>query len=123
MARILVVDDSPTELHILKNFLEARHHEVITASNGEEGLDKAKKEKPNLILMDIVMPGMNGYETTRKISNDPETASIPVIIVSSKNQATDRVWGLRQGANEYVFKPIDEQELDQKVKTLLGMVA
>ena len=69
------------------------------------------------------MPGMNGYETTRKISNDPETASIPVIIVSSKSQATDRVWGLRQGANEYVFKPIDEQELDQKVKTLLGMVA
>jgi len=123
MARILVVDDSPTELHILKNFLEARNHEVITASNGEEGLDKAKKEKPNLILMDIVMPGMNGYETTRKISNDPDTASIPVIIVSSKSQATDRVWGLRQGANEYVFKPIDEQELDQKVKTLLGMVA
>ena len=120
MARVLIVDDSPTELYILKNMLEEKGHMISSAENGEAGYTKAKSDKPDLILMDVIMPGMNGYETTRKISNDPDTANIPVLIVSTKKQITDRVWGLRQGAKEYVFKPVDKDELYQKVDQLLA---
>lgn len=120
MARILIVDDSPTEIHVLKTILEKNGFEVASATSGEEGIQAAKKDQPNLILMDIVMPGMNGFQATRQISKDPETSTIPVIIVTTKDQETDRVWGLRQGARDYLTKPVSEPELLAKIGAVLG---
>ena len=120
MARILIVDDSPTELHILSSILTKHGHQVNTAGSGEEGVERAKADKPDLILMDIVMPGMNGFQATRKISNDPETNDIPIIVVTTKDQDTDRMWSLRQGAKEFLVKPVDEADLMNKVGTLLA---
>ncbi len=120
MARILIVDDSPTEVFALARMLEENGHEAISASNAEEGIAQAKGEKPDLILMDVVMPGMNGFQATRKLSKDPDTADIPVIMVTTKDQDTDRIWGLRQGARDYVVKPPVEAELLAKIAALLG---
>lgn len=120
MAQVLIVDDSPTEIHVLTSILQKLGHEVFTASNGEEGVERAKELKPDLILMDVVMPGMNGFQATRSLSKDPSTASIPIIIVTTKDQETDRVWGLRQGAKDYVTKPVAEAEMVSKIKALLG---
>lgn len=111
MAKVLIVDDSPTESRKLTSLLEKNGHDVITADSGEAGVKKAKAELPQLVLMDIVMPGLNGFQATRQLSKAPETSSIPVIIVTTKNQETDRVWGMRQGAKAYLTKPIDESEL------------
>ena len=111
MAKVLIVDDSPTETYKLTGMLEKAGHQVITASNGEEGVATAKVELPNLVLMDIVMPGLNGFQATRQLSKAQETSHIPVIIVTTKDQETDRVWGMRQGAKAYLTKPIDEKEL------------
>ena len=120
MAQILIVDDSPTEIHVLSSILEKLGHSIETASNGEEGVARAKELKPDLILMDVVMPGMNGFQATRQITKDDETAHIPVIIVTTKDQETDRVWGLRQGAKDYLTKPVDEATLVEKVDALLA---
>ena len=119
MANILIVDDSPTETHVLTSMLEKNGHTVSTASSGEEGVEKAKAEKPDLILMDVVMPGMNGFQAARQITTEPDTESIPIIIVSTKDQETDKMWGLRQGAKDYVTKPADEKELIDKINALL----
>ena len=108
MARILIVDDSPTEIHVLKTMLEKHGFDTSSAESGEKGVEAAKAEKPDMILMDIVMPGMNGFQATRELTSDPETSSIPVIIVTRKDQQIDRVWGMRQGASNYVTKPIKE---------------
>ena len=115
MAKVLIVDDSPTETYKLTGMLEKNGHSVITASNGEEGVATAKKQVPDLVLMDIVMPGLNGFQATRQLSKAQETSHIPVIIVTTKDQETDRVWGMRQGAKAYLTKPIDEKEL---IKTI-----
>lgn len=120
MAQVLIIDDSPTELYLLKNILEKNGHQVLDASNGEDGIAKAKETKPDLILMDVVMPNLNGFQATRKLSEDPETASIPVIMVSTKSQETDRVWGIRQGARDYLVKPVDESELMAKIQLVLA---
>ena len=120
MAQILIVDDSPTEIHVLTTILERLGHSIATATNGEEGIAQAKELKPDLILMDVVMPGMNGFQATRQISKDAETSDIPIIIVTTKDQETDRVWGLRQGAKDYLTKPVDEATLIEKVGTLLA---
>lgn len=119
MANILIVDDSPTETHVLTSMLEKNGFSVSTASSGEEGVEKAKAEKPDLILMDVVMPGMNGFQAARQISTEPDTESIPIIIVSTKDQETDKMWGLRQGAKDYVTKPANEKELIGKINALL----
>ena len=111
MSKVLIVDDSPTETYKLTGMLEKTGHQVITASNGEEGVATAKAELPDLVLMDIVMPGLNGFQATRQLSKSQETSHIPVIIVTTKDQETDRVWGMRQGAKAYLTKPIDEREL------------
>ena len=105
MAQILIVDDSPTEVFAIKRMLEGEGHETLVANNGEEGIELARSDKPDLILMDVVMPGMNGFQATRELSRDPNTAAIPIIMVSTKDQETDRIWGLRQGAREYLTKP------------------
>lgn len=117
---VLIVDDSPTELHILKGFLEGAGYKVLLADSGESGIDQARSEKPDLILMDVVMPGLNGFQATRQLSRDPETAEIPIIMVTTKDQETDRTWGLRQGAREYIVKPVERDDLLSKMKTVLG---
>ncbi len=119
MPRILIIDDSPTEIHVLSGILSKNGFDVLTAANGEDGIETAKREKPDLILMDVVMPGMNGFQATRSLSKDPATETIPIIIVTTKDQETDRVWGLRQGAKDYLPKPVEEGELVNKIKALL----
>jgi twitching motility two-component system response regulator PilH len=121
MSRILIVDDSPTELHVLKGMMEKNGHQAITAATGEEGITKAKQEKPDLILMDVVLPGISGFQATRQITKDPDTSHLPVIIVTTKDQETDRVWGLRQGAKDYVVKPVVEADIIGKIKAVLQM--
>jgi twitching motility two-component system response regulator PilH len=114
--KILLVDDSKTELHVLSELLTKRGYQVRTAENGEEAMRRLQEEKPDLILMDVVMPGQNGFQLTRAITRDPLFASVPVIICTSKNQETDRVWGMRQGARDYVVKPVNPDELLAKIK-------
>jgi twitching motility two-component system response regulator PilH len=115
---VLIVDDSATDMHLLSEMLKKNGYAVTTATSGEEAIVKCKNEKPDAVLMDIVMPGMSGFEATRSISRDPETASIPVIICSTKGQETDKAWGLRQGARDYMVKPINEKALVDKLKAL-----
>lgn len=115
---ILVVDDSPTERHVLVELLSKNGYKVITAESGEEGIEKAKTELPDLILMDVVMPGLNGYQATRILTRDEATKHIPVIVCTSKGQETDRIWGLRQGALDYIVKPIVGEDLLSKIAAL-----
>lgn len=116
--KVLIVDDSPTERYHLTEILVKNGFSVSTAENGEEALVRIKADKPDLILMDVVMPGKNGFQVTRAISRDAETQDIPIIICTSKDQETDRIWGLRQGARDYLIKPIDANELLAKIATL-----
>ncbi|HET8940671.1 MAG TPA: twitching motility response regulator PilH [Rudaea sp.] len=119
MARILIVDDSPSQLVGLKRIVEKLGHEALTAEDGSAGVEIAKREVPDLILMDVVMPNLNGFQATRTISKDAKTSHIPIVLVTTKDQETDRVWGMRQGAKAYVTKPIDEAELSATIKQLL----
>ncbi len=116
--RVLVVDDSPTDAYLISGMLQKNGYTVTTAKSGEEAIAKAKQDKPDLILMDIVMPGMSGFEATRTIAKDPETSSIPIIIISTKGQETDKAWGLRQGAKDYIVKPVSEKVLIEKIRAL-----
>jgi twitching motility two-component system response regulator PilH len=113
---ILVVDDSKTELYHLSDILGKRGYRVRTAENGDEAMRRLGEEKPDLILMDVVMPGQNGFQLTRAITRDPRFASVPVIMCTSKNQETDKVWGMRQGARDYIVKPVNTEELVAKIK-------
>lgn len=119
MARVFIVDDSPTEVHVLKTMLEKNGHTVASADNAEAGIEQVTATKPDLVLMDVVMPGMNGFQATRALTKAPETQNIPIIIVTTKDQETDRVWGLRQGAKDYITKPVDEAILIEKVNAAL----
>jgi len=119
MARVLIVDDSPTEMYKLTGMLEKHGHQVIQAKNGADGVALARQEQPDAVLMDIVMPGVNGFQATRQLSKTPETAHIPVIIVTTKDQETDKVWGQRQGAKDYLTKPVDEDTLIKKLNAVL----
>lgn len=116
--RILVVDDSATERFFLSDLLRKNGYDVIAAENGEQGVALAKSELPDLVLMDVVMPGLNGFQATRQLSRDPITDKIPVIICTTRGQETDRVWGMRQGAVEYVVKPVQAEELLGKIVAL-----
>jgi len=115
---ILVVDDSPTERFFTVDVLTKAGYQVTTAENGEEGIAKARSAKAGLILMDVVMPGLNGYQATRTLSRDEETKNIPIIVCTSKGQETDKIWGLRQGAIDYLVKPLIPEELLQRVAAL-----
>ncbi|MFM8467790.1 MAG: response regulator [Oxalobacteraceae bacterium] len=117
---ILVVDDSPTERHFLSELLSSYGYQVSTADNGEAALSCIRTNLPHLIIMDVVMPGQNGFQTTREISRDPSTQHVPIIICSSKHQETDRIWGIRQGAREFMVKPVDPTQLLKKIASLLG---
>ena len=116
--KVLVVDDSKTELMYLTNLLQKNGMSVRTAEGADEALRRLAEEKPDLILMDIVMPGQNGFQLTRSINRTPEYTDIPIIICTSKNLETDRVWGMRQGAKDYITKPVDATELMAKIKAL-----
>jgi twitching motility two-component system response regulator PilH len=116
--KVLVVDDSPTERYFLTDILVKNGFSVSTAESGEEALLKVKADKPQLILMDVVMPGQNGFQITRAIARDPDTQDVPIINCPSKGQETDRIWGLRQGARDYIVKPVDPQELLSKIAAL-----
>ncbi|MEW8692019.1 MAG: response regulator [Candidatus Thiodiazotropha endolucinida] len=118
-ARVLVVDDSPTEIHIFKKILEKQGYQILVAKDGQEGVDVAKQELPDIILMDVVMPVLNGFQATRQLKNDESTANIPVIMVTTKGQQTDKNWGMRQGATEYLVKPVAPAELLHKIKALI----
>ena len=120
MANILIVDDSPTEVHVFKTMLEKNGHTVNVAESGEEGIERAKEIIPDLVLMDIVMPGINGFQATRQLATIEETAAIPVIIVTTKDQETDKVWGIRQGAKDYIVKPVKEKDLIDRVNAALS---
>jgi twitching motility two-component system response regulator PilH len=111
MTQIMIVDDSPTDTHLLKKMLEKNGFNTLTASDADEGIEVARREHPDLILMDVVMPGLNGFQATRELTSDPDTSGIPVIIVTRKDQQVDRVWGMRQGARDYVTKPVKESAL------------
>jgi twitching motility two-component system response regulator PilH len=113
--KILLVDDSKTELHYLSDLLVKRGYNVRTAENGEEAMRRLGEEKPDLILMDVVMPGQNGFQLTRAITRDPRFTGVPVIMCTSKNQETDKVWGMRQGARDYIVKPVNADELVAKI--------
>jgi len=119
MARILIVDDSPTGQLELSKMLEKHGHEIFTAADGEEGVTTAAEQIPDLILMDIVMPKLNGFQATRKITQNESTSHIPVVLVTTKNQETDRMWGKRQGAKGYLVKPVEEDTILSTLNDLL----
>lgn len=120
MARILIVDDSPTEMFRFREILSKHGFEVLEATNGADGVTLAQAELPDLVLMDVVMSGVNGFQATRQISRGATTKHIPIVIVSTKDQDTDRVWGKRQGACDYLTKPIDETQLITVIKQYLN---
>ena len=116
--KIMIIDDSPTERFFLQDLLTKKGFNVVTAENGEDGVVRAKAEMPDLILMDVVMPGLNGFQATRQISRAPETAHIPIFMCTTKDQETDKVWGVRQGAKDYLVKPVNAEELLGKIAAL-----
>ena len=120
MSKIVVVDDSYAELQVIEGVLKGANHTVVSFPNTEKLEDKVVGEKPDLIVMDVVMPGVNGFQATRKLASDPDTKSIPVIMVTSKDQETDRIWGMRQGAIDYLVKPVSMDKLIEKAQAALA---
>ena len=120
MTTVLIVDDSPTDQHVLSQALQRHGFDTLLASEGREAIAIAERERPDVILMDIVMPGMNGFQATRHLTRNPATASIPVVIVTTKEQETDRIWAMRQGAVRYLRKPVDDNDLVAAVRDTIG---
>lgn len=120
MPLVLVVDDSPTEVHVMKAALEKGGFQTLSAGSGQDGVALARKMRPDLIFMDVVMPGVNGYQATRTLTRDPETAGIPVVMVTTKGEQTDRIWGMRQGAVDYLVKPVSAEDLVNKARAILA---
>ena len=120
MARILLIEDSPTDVAVLTQLLERNGHQVMSSGSAEDGIALCRKELPDLVLMDVVLPGMNGFQATRALSRDGLTRDIPVLIVSTKSMETDRAWGMRQGARDYIVKPPDEGALVARINELVG---
>ena len=111
MAHILIIDDSPTDVKIFSGALERAGHKVTSVATAEAGIDAAHKTKPDLVLMDVIMPGMNGFQATRTLTRDPKTQHVPVVMITTKSMETDRVWGMRQGARDVLVKPVSEKDL------------
>jgi twitching motility two-component system response regulator PilH len=120
MARILLIEDSPTDTAVLTQLLERNGHQVLTSASAEDGIELCKREMPDLVLMDVILPGMNGFQATRALARDAATGKIPVVIVSTKNMEADRAWGLRQGAKDYIVKPPREDALVARINELVG---
>lgn len=121
MASVMVVDDSPTDKAQLRLFLKRGGYEVLEAETGQDAIESIRKNRPDCVIMDVVMPGMNGFQATRTLAHDEATADIPVIVVSSKSQETDRLWALRQGAKAYIVKPVKQADLITKVRSVIGV--
>ena len=119
MSLIMIVDDSPTEVHVMKTALEKHGFQTMSAADGSECLSLVQEVQPDLIFMDVVMPGLNGFQATRTLNRDPKTKSIPVVMVTTKDQESDRVWGMRQGAVDYLVKPVDGEDLVAKANEFL----
>jgi twitching motility two-component system response regulator PilH len=120
MALVLIADDSPTDQHVLSTVLQKHGFETVIASDGAQAIELAQQRTPDVILMDVVMPGINGYQATRRLAQNPSTASIPVVFVSTKSQETDRVWAMRQGAVSYLTKPVSDRELVEAVQAAMS---
>ncbi|HIE0524930.1 TPA: twitching motility response regulator PilH, partial [Stenotrophomonas maltophilia] len=120
MARILIVDDSPSQLLGIQRIVEKLGHQILTATDGAAGVETAKAELPDLVLMDVVMPNLNGFQATRTLARDDATRHIPVILVTTKDQDTDRMWGMRQGAKAYITKPFSEDELSEVLERVFA---
>ena len=119
MARILLIEDSPTDVAVLSQLLQRNGHQVLTSGSAEEGIEVCKRELPDLVLMDVVLPGMNGFQATRTLTRDPVTKAVPIVMITTKSMETDRVWGLRQGARAFITKPVNEKELLACINELL----
>ena len=123
MADILIIDDSPTDVRVLTTLLERAGHRVVAVGNAEEGIERVRNAPPALVIMDVIMPGMNGFQATRTLTRDPVTAAVPVLMITTKAMETDRVWGLRQGARGFITKPVKEGELFACINSLLASAA
>ncbi len=119
MADILIIDDSPTDVRVFTTVLERAGHRVTAVHSAEEGIERVRAQRPDVVIMDVIMPGMNGFQATRMLTRDPATSSVPVIIITTKSMETDRVWGLRQGAKAFITKPVNEKELLGCINDLL----
>ncbi|MDV3469329.1 twitching motility response regulator PilH [Stenotrophomonas sp. C3(2023)] len=120
MARILIVDDSPSQLLGIQRIVEKLGHQILTATDGAAGVEAARTELPDLVLMDVVMPNLNGFQATRTLARDAATRHIPVVLVTTKDQDTDRMWGMRQGAKAYITKPFSEDELAEVIERVFS---
>jgi two-component system, chemotaxis family, response regulator PixH len=120
MSTVLIVEDTPSERELLIHYLEQGGYRVIDAGNAAEGLSKALTQKPDVIITDIVMPGMSGFELCRSLKRHPETENVPIVVCSSKDQHIDRVWGLKQGATIYITKPFTREQLIHAVQSLVN---
>lgn len=119
MANILIIDDSPTDVRVFTTLLERAGHQVVAVSTAEDGIERVRAELPDLVIMDVIMPGMNGFQATRTLTRDPATAVVPIVMITTKSMETDRVWGLRQGARAFITKPVNEKELLNCINDLL----
>jgi twitching motility two-component system response regulator PilH len=120
VATILIIDDSPTDVRVFTTLLERAGHQVVAVSTAEEGIERVRAELPALVIMDVIMPGMNGFQATRTLTRDPVTAAVPIVMITTKSMETDRVWGLRQGARAFITKPVNEKELLACINELLS---
>ena len=119
MAHILIIDDSPTDVRVFTTLLERAGYQVIAVSSAEEGIERVRADLPDLVIMDVIMPGMNGFQATRTLTRDPVTKAVPIVMITTKSMETDRVWGLRQGARAFITKPVNEKELLSCITDLL----
>ena len=120
MAHILIIDDSPTDVRVFTTLLERAGHQVAAVSTAEEGIERVRAALPDLVIMDVIMPGMNGFQATRTLTRDPKTQNVPVVMITTKSMETDRVWGMRQGARAFITKPVNEKELLACINDLLS---
>ena len=116
---IMIVEDSATDMQFARSVCEENGFQVLTETDGEKVFEHAKKEQPDLILLDVILPNKNGFQVCRQLKNDAATSAIKVIIVSSKDQPSDKFWGMKQGADEYVTKPYGEDDLLKAIEKLL----
>ena len=119
MANILIIDDSPTDVRVFTTLLERAGHHVVAVSTAEEGIERVRADLPGLVIMDVIMPGMNGFQATRTLTRDPATSAVPIVMITTKSMETDRVWGLRQGARAFITKPVNEKEMLACINELL----
>ncbi|CAM5246503.1 response regulator [Rhodanobacter lindaniclasticus] len=120
MANILIIDDSPTDVRVFTTLLERAGHQVAAVSTAEEGIERVRADQPDLVIMDVIMPGMNGFQATRTLTRDPKTQHVPVVMITTKSMETDRVWGMRQGARAFITKPVNEKDLLGCINELLS---